>query len=218
MPTMPKSLPPLVGELAPLTDRTVTTQDPSELHSIGTRDGDFELLAWWPPAGDITEFSTRTATLAPGRTTRLALLGTPDAQAARELESRGWAVESRQVLLAARTDEVDQSIRIPETSTLFEAPLDEYDVVEITDFDAPAARGRIRFADGFALLGDPEILVPENSEQFRTAIIASLAAAASRQGLPWLFMVAAADNLAGTREQRGAGWSNATPITRWARA
>jgi hypothetical protein len=218
MPHTPRNLPRWVSELAPLTNRKVTNVDSFELHSIGTVDGDFEMLGWWPTLDEVTALSSRVAGLAHGNTVRLTLLGTPDEATANELVSLGWAIQSHQVLLAAPTNDVEQTARIPETATLFEAPLDDYDVVEIADFDAPAARGRIRFADGFALLSEPEILASEHTEQFRTAIIANLAAAASSQGLSWLFMVATADNPEGTRTSRGAGWSNATQITRLSRA
>lgn len=217
MPSTPKSLPRWAGDLAVITDRTITSEDAFEVHSAGPTAVDFELLGWWPAPGEVAPLSARVAELAAGNTQHLTLLGTPDEEAAHTLKALGWVLEAHQVLLAAQTDDVDQSIQIPETATLFEAPMDDYDVVEIADFDAPAARGRVRFSEGFALLSEPEIIAPGNTEQFRTAIIANLAAAASGQGLSWLFMVVAADNAAGTRDLRGAGWSNATLLTRWER-
>lgn len=217
MPSEHKNLPDWVRELAPLKDRTITHENSSELHSVGATNGDFELLRWWPASDEVQSLDNRLSESAQGRAAHLTLLGTPDPTVVGELETRGWRARGHHVLLAATTDDVEQVASIPETATLFEAPMDAYDVVEIADFDAPAGRGRIRFADGFALLSEPEIMAATNAEQFRNAVIANLAASASRQGLPWLFMVAEADNAAGTRSLRGSGWSNATLITTLAR-
>ncbi|MFJ6416733.1 hypothetical protein [Paeniglutamicibacter sp. NPDC091659] len=217
MPSDPKNLPSWVRELAPLKDRTITNDTSSELHSVGTANGDFEILRWWPARDEVPSLNNLLSERAQGRAAQLTLLGTPDETVIGELAAHGWSIKGHHVLLAATTDDVEQVASIPETATLFEAPMDDYDVVEIADFDAPAGRGRIRFAKGFALLSEPEIMSSSNSEQFRSAIIANLAASASSQGLPWLFMVAEADNSAGTRTLRGTGWSNATLITTFTR-
>jgi hypothetical protein len=37
--------------------------------------------------------------------------------------------------------------------SVFEAPLEDYDVVELTRFDRPLVRGRVAFGDGFAVVG-----------------------------------------------------------------
>ena len=217
MPSEPKNLPGWVRELAPLKDRTIINDDFSELHSFGNANGDFELLRWWPARDEVPSLNNLVSERAQGRFAQLTLLGTPDETVINELANHGWTAKEHQVLLAATTDDVEQVVGLPETVTLFEAPMDDYDVVEIADFDAPAGRGRIRFAEGFALLSEPEIMSSNNAEQFRSAIIANQAASASRQGLPWLFMVAEADNSSGTRTLRGAGWSNATLITTFTR-
>lgn len=217
MPSNPRDLPRWVRELAPLADRTLANDDSTELHSIGVADGDFEMLRWWPARDEVPALGTLLDELAQGRAAQLTLLGSPDASVASELAAHGWRARDHRVLLAAPTDDVEQVAELPETATLFEASMDDYELVEIADFDAPAGRGRIRFADGFAVLSEPEILSTSNVEQFRSAIIANLAASASRHGLPWLFMVATADNPAGTRTRRGAGWSNATSVTTFTR-
>lgn len=218
MPSEPKNLPSWVRELAPLKDRTIINDDSSELLSFGNANGDFELLRWWPTRDEVPSINNLVSERAQGRIAQLTLLGTPDETVINELATHGWSAKEHHVLLAATTDDVEQVAGLPETATLFEAPLDDYDVVEIADFDSPAGRGRIRFAEGFALLSEPEIMSPNNAEQFRSAILANLAASASRQGLPWLFMVAEADNSAGTRTLRGDGWSNATLITTFMRS
>lgn len=214
MSAVAKNLPSWVSDLALLRDRHITRDDTQEIHSRGESASDNEVMRWWPTESDSTVAESLTRYESG---TKLCLLGTANEAFAAQLAAAGWQLTEHQVLLAAATDDVEQNAALPDTATLFDAPLDDYDVLEITHFDAPAARGRIRFGDGFALLGDPVITATENAETFRHAIIANLAASATRQGLGWLFMVTSADNTAGTRTQRGAGWSNATLITTYTR-
>lgn len=214
MSAVAKNLPSWVSDLALLRDRRITHDDAQELHSRGESATDNEVMRWWPVDSD-SAWAESLASYESG--TKLCLLGTANEAFAAQLASAGWQPTEHHVLLAAATDDVEQNATLPETATLFDAPLDDYDVVEITHFDAPVARGRIRFGAGFALLGEPVITASDDAETFRHAMIATLAASATRQGLAWLFMVASADNSAGTRTQRGAGWSNATLITTYTR-
>lgn len=214
MSAVAKNLPSWVSDLALLRDRRITRDDAQELHSYGESATDKEIVLWWPTDSAQTPGESL-ATYEAGTTLRL--LGSANEAFAEQLAATGWQVTEHQVLLAAATDDIEQNAPLPETATLFDAPLDDYDVLEITHFDAPVAHGRIRFGDGCALLGEPVVTANENAETFRHAIIANLAASATRQGLAWLFMVTSADNTAGTRTQRGAGWSNATLITTYTR-
>ena len=67
MPSEPKNLPGWVRELAPLKDRTITNDDSSELHSIGTANGDFELLRWWPALDEVPSLNNLVSERAQGR-------------------------------------------------------------------------------------------------------------------------------------------------------
>ncbi|PQZ86682.1 hypothetical protein CQ018_18555 [Arthrobacter sp. MYb227] len=210
MPAVAKNLPTWVSDLALLRDRHITRDDTQELHSRGDSATDSEVMRWWPAESDSTDSDSL---VSHQLGTKLSLLGSPNEAFAAQLASAGWQLTEHQVLLAAATKDVEQTASLPETATLFDAPMDDYDVLEIADFDAPVARGRIRFGEGFALLCEPVITATKNTEIFRHAIIANLAASATRQGLAWLFMVTSADSPSGTRTQRGSGWSNATLIT-----
>lgn len=213
MPFESKALPPWVHSFALLRDRTVVRDDSGRLHSLAGDGSDYEVTCSWPAAEGLSALLGDPDLAAHPGQMRLTFLGAPDGEVSRELAARGWSLSDRRVLLVALANDVEQLVSLPETATLFEAPMEDYDVVEVTDFDSPAGRGRIRFAEGFALLGDPSITATSNVGQFRAAILASLAAAASRQGLPVLFMVTSADTAAGTRAERAAGWSNATQLT-----
>ncbi len=218
MPSESNSLPRWVRSFALLRDRTVTRDEAGLLHSVARDESDNEVTCVWPAAEDLASLMADPDLASQPGQTMLTLLGAPDAAVIDGLQAQGWSRKGNRVLLAALANDVDQVINLPETATLFEAPMENYDVVEIADFDAPAGRGRIHFAQGFALLGDPSIMATSNAEQFRAAILANLAAAATRQGLSVLFMVTSADNATGTRAERAKGWSNATQLTTFARA
>lgn len=212
------TLPHWVEAFAVLRDRTVLRDEDGQLHSISEDGSDYEITSRWPAAADLDGLLEKTAAHSPDAQTRLTFLGAPNAEIARDLATRGWTLTDRRVLLAALSSDVEQVAPLPETATLFEAPMNDYDVVEIADFDATAGRGRVHFGDDFALLADPSITATANVEQFRAAILANLSAAAAGQGLAVLFMVICADTAQGTREHRPAGWSNATQLTTFTRS
>ncbi|GAA3327724.1 hypothetical protein [Paeniglutamicibacter sulfureus] len=218
MPFESSNLPPWVHSFALIRDRTVVRDEDGRLHSIAEDGSDYEIISTWPLPEELPTLLGDPGLSGHQGQTRLTFLGSPDGVASRELAARGWSLSDRRVLLVALANDVEQVAALPETASLFEAPMNDYDVVEIADFDAPVGRGRIRFADGFALLCDPSITATSNVEQFRAAILANLAATAARQGLPVLFMVTTADTAAGTRAERGAGWSNATQLTTFTRS
>lgn len=218
MPSEPNSLPRWVHSFALLRDRTVTRDEAGLLHSVAKDESDHEVTCVWPAPEHLASLLVDPDLANRPGQTMLTLLGTPDDAVISELNAQGWSRTGNRVLLAALANDVDQLVNLPETATLFEAPMENYDVVEIADFDAPVGRGRIRFAQGFALLGDPNIIDTSNAGQFRAAILANLAAAATRQGLSVLFMVTKADNATGTRAERANGWSNATQLTTFAKA
>lgn len=218
MPSEPTSLPRWVHAFALLRDRAVTRDEAGLLHSVTLDESNHETTSAWPASDGLPALLADPDLANQQGQSMLTLLGAPDDAVINELQAQGWSLKSNRVLLAALANDVDQVISLPETATLFEAPMENYDVVEIADFDAPAGRGRIRFAEGFALLGDPSILSKSNAEQFRSAIMANLAAAATRQGLRVLFMVTSADTATGTRAERANGWSNATQLTTFTKA
>lgn len=218
MPVESTSLPPWVHSFALIRDRAVLRDEAGWLHSLAEDGSNYEITCPWPKYDGLRSLLNDPGLSAHQGQTRLTFLGTPDETLGRDLASLGWSLSDRRVLLVALANDVEQVVSLPETASLFEAPMNDYDVVEVADFDAPAGRGRIRFAEGFALLGEPSITATSNVEQFRAAILANLAAAAARQGLSVLFMVTTADTAAGTRAERAAGWSNATQLTTYTMA
>lgn len=65
----------------------------------------------------------------------------------------GGPVPPGGVLMTAPPDEVNDAPALESEFGVLEAPLEDYDVVELVRFDRPVARGRVAFGEGFAVLG-----------------------------------------------------------------
>ena len=148
MPSQPNSLPRWVHSFALLRDRTVTRDEAGLLQSVATDESDNEVTCSWPAPESLASLLADPGLAnGPGQT-MLTLLGTPDEAVIGTLQEQGWSRKGNRVLLAALTNDVDQEIRLPETATLFEAPMENYDVVEIADLFVTKA-GRLVRVDGF---------------------------------------------------------------------
>lgn len=199
MNTAVRQLPEWTNGYALLRDRIPSVPRPGELRSVSEDGKDVELLRYWP--SDAWE--------APKDSTRLMLLGPRDEQAAALLSEQGWEQSATLVLLAAQPDDVEQVVKLAETSVVFEAPMDNYDVVEVTDFDRPVARGRMHYGSNYGLLSDPDLYSPSEPDAARRAVLANFAGAAYQHGLPWIFLVAQEQNASPLAQ----GWSRATEIS-----
>ncbi|WP_313813893.1 hypothetical protein [Glutamicibacter sp.] len=196
-----RALPAWTEAYALLRDRIASFPKPGEIRSVNHDGEDVEVLSYWPDA----------SWTAPNDAKRLILLGTPNEQTAATLRNAGWDETAKMALLAGRPDDVEQVVKLPDTSALFEAPMDDYDVVEVTDFDRPVARGRMHYGSTFGLLSDPDLYAPSNPDVARRAVLANFAGAAFGHGLPWLLLVATSENAANLAE----GWSKATDLSFW---
>ena len=194
-----RPLPEWTNGYAKLRDRIASVPAPGILRSVAADGGDVELLRYWPE--DTWQI--------PADTNRLMLLGQPVEHSSAALSEQGWQLGATLVLLAGRPDDVEQVVKLPDTSALFEAPMDDYDVVEVTDFDRPVARGRMHFGPNYALLSDPDLFSPSDPDTARRAVLANFAGSAFQHGLPWLLLVASEDNARELAE----GWSRATRIS-----
>ncbi|GAA3709574.1 hypothetical protein GCM10022377_24040 [Zhihengliuella alba] len=109
------------------------------------------------------------------------------------------------ILLSADPLEVEAVEALPDEYALFEAPLDEYDVVELTHFDQPVARGRVAYGDGFAVLA-PVHPVEEDGDVATAhvaAIVARLAVNAHGEGAEVLYALVGGEDDAATFEEIG---------------
>ncbi|GAA2958855.1 hypothetical protein ACX5K5_01770 [Glutamicibacter bergerei] len=194
-------LPQWTESYALLRDRIATFPSTGQLRSVDINGEDPELLRYWPTSGWSPSSEYR----------RLILLGAPNTEVAESLKAAGWNETSAMNLLAAKPDDVEQVVKLAETSSVFEAPMDNYDVVEVAEFDRPVARGRMHYGSTYGLLSDPDLQAPTNPDLVRRAVLANFAGAAYSHGLPWILLVASADQLGSMTE----GWSKATSISIW---
>lgn len=89
-------------------------------------------------------------------------------------------------LLVIATADVPQPPRLPEGGGLSEAPLGDYDAVELTVFGRPAAKGRIAFGDGVAAIGAFEFAADDADGSLGAAVVSALAEEAFLEGAEWI--------------------------------
>lgn len=212
MPSEPKMIPAWVRSLALIEDRRATGSDEHSLVLSGNENSGPELVRWWPTPNEVGTLADQLATLPAAPGTRLTFMGQPDAFLTAELGRQGWVPTEARSLLAALSNDVQQAPVLPETASLFEAPLDDYDVVEITDFDHPVARARIVFGEGHALISEPQVSDRDDPETYIAAALANLAGSAAGHGYALIFMVVPATLDTGRATLRPDGWSQATPL------
>lgn len=196
-----KPLPEWTQGYALIRDRIASYPTPDQVRSVAHDGSDVEILRYWPTHAWTPEADTR----------RVILLGLPNAAVASALKDAGWSETAAMSLLAGKPEDLVEVVKLPETSTLFEAPMNDYDVVEVTDFDRPVARGRMHYGANYGLLSDPDLYSPSEPDAARRAVLANFAEAAYGHELPWILLVASkehSDNLA-------TGWSKATDISIW---
>jgi len=196
-----RALPSWTSDYALLRDRIASFPDPQQIRSVNQDGGDVEILRYWPDD----------SWTAPADAQRLVFLGPSNESAQAKLQSQGWQQSATMHLLAGKPEDVEQVVKLADTSGLFEAPMENYDVVEITDFDRPVARGRMHFGSTYGLLNDPDLFSPSDPDVARRAVLANFAGAAFSHGLPWLLLVATEEHASQLPE----GWSKATELTFW---
>ncbi|MGA7205165.1 MAG: hypothetical protein WBX27_11100 [Specibacter sp.] len=166
------------------------------------------LLAWPGPDAD-----------APAPATGAVVhLVTADPAGARAFAaSYGLTETAALVLLTAQTDDLDLVPKLPADAFIAEAPMENYDAVEVALFDRPVASGRIRLEDGLAVLAG--LSVDDGHDEllgtFEHAMVAELGEEAFLHGADTLFLVA--DTAQGARFAAVEGWTKAADILSFTR-
>jgi hypothetical protein len=104
------------------------------------------------------------------------------------------------------TSDVDQAPSLPDGGDVVEAPLGPFDVVEVTLFGRPAAKGRIAFGDGLAVVGRFEFEAGFTPDDFGPALLSALAEEAFLEGAETIYTVVEGESLP---PFLGHGWSEA---------
>lgn len=161
----------------------------------------------WP--GDAADSAAPSSAAASGSL----VLVTEDADGATHFaQSLGLRVTGHHVLLNAETDTLDLVPDLPPDANLAEAPLENYDLVEVALFDRPVARGRLSLGEELAVLA--ELSVDDGHEELvhtlEQAVVAGLGEEAFTHGADTLFLVASEEQAA--RFDAVEGWSRAAEI------
>ena len=130
---------------------------------------------------------------------------------------QGLRETSRAVLLRAETQNLDLVPRLPVDANLADAPLENYDVVEVALFDRPVASGRLRRAGDLAVVTamDVEDEYQELRHTFELAIMAELGEEAFTHGAETLYLIAGAEQA--ERFAAIEGWGKAADILNFSR-
>lgn len=158
----------------------------------------------WPGDGDAFEPVSASSQL---------LLVTDDPGGATEFaQSQGLRATTSNVLLSAETEDLDLVPDLPPDAYLAEAPMENYDLVEVALFDRPVARGRLCLGDGLAVMA--ALVVDDGHDEhvpaFEQAMVAGLGEEAFTHGADTLYLIAGleqAERFAGVE-----GWHKVADI------
>ncbi len=167
-----------------------------------------EYILAWPGSG--VDGAAALVLQQPGAV--LALATTEPGKARDYAAARGLAAVGEASLLAARTEDLDVVPALPEDAQLAEAPLELYDVVEISVFDHPVASGRISIQDGLAVIGGVRTQRPDDADHLGVAVVAALADEAGVHGAGTLYTVLDPLEVAG---YTAAGWTAVADVLRF---
>lgn len=164
---------------AALSDLEAT--DEGSMVLFGTK----RVAAW--PSDDVEAHITVLGTDA-----ELVLITEDSAEATQYALSKGLKASSRQVLLQAETGELDLQPNLPSDAYLAEAPMENYDLVELALFDRPVGSGRLSMGEGLAVVSQLDIDEghDEHLPVFEHAIVAGLGDEAFAHGADIMFLIA----------------------------
>jgi len=144
------------------------------------------------PAWPSDEAAELAATLEPGR--RLGIVTDDPGAAAAFAASHGLQPADALTVLRAVTDDLDLLPELPADAYLAEAPMENYDAVEVALFDRPVAEGRMKLADGLAVLAG--LRVDDGHDELvgvlEQAMVAAMGEEAFVHGADVLYLVAGA--------------------------
>lgn len=133
----------------------------------------------------MTDFELRWDTVAP----LFAALG----EDAHEYSLHDGAGTADATLLAIATGDIPQPPKLPEGGGLAEAPLGDYDAVELTIWGRPAAKGLVSFGDRVAAIGGFEFTADDADGSLGAAVVSALAEEAFLEGAEWLVTIVDGD-------------------------
>ncbi|MBP2412204.1 hypothetical protein JOF48_001003 [Arthrobacter stackebrandtii] len=132
-------------------------------------------------------------------------------------QSLGLRTTDRALLLRAATEDLDLNPDLPADAYLADAPMENYDLVELALFDRPVGSGRLAMGAGLAVIS--RLAVDDGHEEqlarFEHAMVAGLGDEAFAHGADVIYLVAGE-----AQAQRFAavdGWSQLAEVLTFAR-
>lgn len=159
------------------------------------------------PGADV---DAQAAALAGG--SELVLVAGDAAETTQRALASGLLPTTRQVLMCAATEDLDLSPNLPPDAYLADAPMENYDLVELALFDRPVGSGRLSMGAGLAVIA--QLVVDDGHDDqlavFEQAMVAGLGDEAFAHGADTIYLIAGEE-----QAQRFAaveGWSRAAEI------
>jgi hypothetical protein len=137
------------------------------------------------------------------------------AEARAEAQERGLVPIGEYVLLTATTAEIAAAHSLPENAQVASAPMEDYDVAEISVFDHPVCGGRISVGEQAAVIGNLRFETPQDRDEYEPALLATLAEEAYLHGAQTLILIVDPDEAA---RFLGSGWTAAGRVLSFGQA
>jgi hypothetical protein len=147
-----------------------------------------------------------------------AVLTAPEADAAEaraQAQERGLSPAGEQVLLTASTAEIAAAHSLPENAQVASAPMQDYDVAEISVFDHPVCGGRISVGETAAVIGNLRSETPQGRDAYEPALLATLAEEAYLHGAQTLILIVDPDE---ADRYLASGWTAAGRVLSFGQA
>ena len=168
---------------------------------IGSR----RVMVWPGPDG-----AAPAAGLAAG--SELVLVTEDAAGTTRFAQSQGLQATQRQLLLRAGTENLDLNPHLPADAYLADAPMENYDLVELALFDRPVGSGRLSMGENLAVIGQLHVDEGHDGQlaQFEQAMVAGLGDEAFAHGAGTIYLIAGEEQA--RRFAAVDGWSQVAEI------
>jgi hypothetical protein len=114
---------------------------------------------------------------------------TDDSGARAQAQEQGLLPVGGHVLLTATTAEIAAAHSLPENAQVASAPMEDYDVAEISVFDHPVCGGRISVGERAAVIGNLRFETPQDRDAYEPALLATLAEEAYLHGAHTLILI-----------------------------
>lgn len=114
---------------------------------------------------------------------------TDDSDALAHAQEQGLSPLGEHVFLTAATAEIAAAHSLPENAQVASAPMEDYDVAEISVFDHPVGGGRISVGEQAAVIGNLRFETPQDRDDYEPALLATLAEEAYLHGAHTLILI-----------------------------